>query len=541
MVVAVVPHQEADVDNEFKFTHIYMKKYFSFIIPLILSSSAFAQTQSAYDFLAASASDISGTARFMGVGGAMGALGGDASTIFYNPAGIGIYRSSEFTVSANINWNNTSMINSNSRYDGYKDRTDIDLQHVAYVGTWVFEENKNLLNFNLGIAYNQNKKFRREGTYKGTQPHSYTQWIAAMTDGINVEELSSDYTWNNMPEYIPWGSVLAFNSHLIGSEIRSNDHYSSLYDMAERNPVSQNLKFEEFGSGNDFALSFAGNFNNLIYWGMTFECDYTNYGKSITLQESFTDGSVYSLHNRYNLKAVGFTYKLGLILKPVSWLRIGAAFHTPTAYSIKDSYYSTCAYDVYDVNWKRQYGTNDTPKVIGDTKFTGPLKAIGSLGFVIGKFGFIGIDYQYENTAGINDIEKQVKDRYAGYLKDRHIIRAGIEVKPIEELSLRLGAGYSTPRTSNEMNREYYFNDMRIDTDYYNEKQSYNVNAGIGYRIGRHAIDLAYVWQVNTADYYPYSPSFTKYDGSLFQLQNYKPIGLRSVLNQIVLTYGVRF
>ena len=91
------------------------------------------------------------------------------------------------------------------------------------------------------------------------------------------------------------------------------------------------------------------------------------------------------------------------------------------------------------------------------------------------------------------------------------------------------------------MSRGYYYNDVRTDVDYYNEKDSYNITAGIGYRFGRHAIDLAYVYQVNTADYYPYAPSYTKYDGDVFQLNNFEPIGLRSVLNQIVLTYGIRF
>ena len=158
-----------------------------------------------------------------------------------------------------------------------------------------------------------------------------------------------------------------------------------------------------------------------------------------------------------------------------------------------------------------------------------------------GKYGFIGVDYQYENSAAINDRNNQIKDLYSGDLKDRHIIRAGLEVKPVADLSLRLGGGYATPTVSENMSRGYYYNDMRADTDYYNEKESYNVTAGLGYRFGRHSIDLAYVWQVSTADYYPYSPSYTKYDGSQFQLDNFEPIELRSVRNQLILTYNVRF
>ena len=51
--------------------------------------------QSAYDAMNIASNDLNGTARFVGMGGAMGALGGDISTIGTNPAGIGIYRSND--------------------------------------------------------------------------------------------------------------------------------------------------------------------------------------------------------------------------------------------------------------------------------------------------------------------------------------------------------------------------------------------------------------------------------------------------------------
>jgi hypothetical protein len=522
-----------------------MKKRFLFILTLALAQlSAFAQTQTAYDVLTASSNELNGTARFMAVGGAMGALGGDASTMFYNPAGIGIYKSSEFTVSANVNWDNTSMLNSNSTTNKYYTKTRLDLQHIAFVGTWNFEESS-LLNLNIGVAYNQSKKFAREANYHGYQPHSYTQWVAAMTDNISVGDLTQEFQHSN-PAYkdpsIPWTSVLAFDSYLTDTKFNLiDDIYKSLYDWSNTKYTRQDIFFKEAGSANDFALSLSGNIRNLIYWGMTFECDYADYLKETTLRETFEDGSVYSLHNRYGFESVGFTYKIGLIVKPTSWLRIGAAFHTPTVAVLKDFSSSYCDYHVYDKGGVSQWGNNETPSSVGEAHITGPLRAIGSLGFVLGKFGFIGVDYEYENSAAINGNEDQITDLYTGSLKDRHTVRAGIEIKPIGDLSLRIGGGYSTPRMDVNMDRGYYYNDMRTDVDYYNETASYNVTAGIGYRIGRHAIDLAYVWQVNTADYYPYSPSYTKYNGSQFYLEDFEPIGMRSVRNQLVLTYGIRF
>ena len=59
------------------------------ILPLTLSA------QSPVDAYNLSQTELRGTARFMSMGGAFTALGGDLSTLNQNPAGIGIYRSSE--------------------------------------------------------------------------------------------------------------------------------------------------------------------------------------------------------------------------------------------------------------------------------------------------------------------------------------------------------------------------------------------------------------------------------------------------------------
>ena len=66
---------------------------------LVLLWTAGANAQTAYDAAKLVSKDLNGTARFVGMGGAMGALGGDISTMGTNPAGIGIYRSNDVMVS----------------------------------------------------------------------------------------------------------------------------------------------------------------------------------------------------------------------------------------------------------------------------------------------------------------------------------------------------------------------------------------------------------------------------------------------------------
>ena len=46
--------------------------------------------------------DLNGTARYVGMGGALEALGADISTISTNPAGVGLFRSGQVTVSGGL-------------------------------------------------------------------------------------------------------------------------------------------------------------------------------------------------------------------------------------------------------------------------------------------------------------------------------------------------------------------------------------------------------------------------------------------------------
>ena len=58
--------------------------------------------QSAVDEYSLSQTETRGTARFMAMGGAFTALGGDLSTLTQNPAGIGVYRRSEIGATLDI-------------------------------------------------------------------------------------------------------------------------------------------------------------------------------------------------------------------------------------------------------------------------------------------------------------------------------------------------------------------------------------------------------------------------------------------------------
>ena len=70
-------------------------KLFSLAALSFMTLSAYAQET--YENTNLIDNDLNGTARYVGMGGAMDALGADISTIGTNPAGIGLFRKSQVT------------------------------------------------------------------------------------------------------------------------------------------------------------------------------------------------------------------------------------------------------------------------------------------------------------------------------------------------------------------------------------------------------------------------------------------------------------
>ena len=87
-----------------------MKRYFIAALALMLSLGLGAQNM--YDAYRFSATDYLGTARVLGLGGAVTAVGSDLGSISYNPAASAVARYSQFSISPALSSSlvNTSFI-----------------------------------------------------------------------------------------------------------------------------------------------------------------------------------------------------------------------------------------------------------------------------------------------------------------------------------------------------------------------------------------------------------------------------------------------
>ena len=103
-----------------------MKRIYLFAAVAMMAVTAQAQapaaTGDAYMAGQLATEDLNGTARYVGMGGAMDALGADISTIATNPAGIGLFRKSQVSGSFGLN----SQVDGKTFADGSKTNASFD-------------------------------------------------------------------------------------------------------------------------------------------------------------------------------------------------------------------------------------------------------------------------------------------------------------------------------------------------------------------------------------------------------------------------------
>ncbi len=369
-----------------------MKKTLTFIIAAVFSVAVFAQNE--IDALRYSQINYGGTARFSAMSGAYGAIGADFSSLSQNPAGIGLYRKSEITFTPMIfNGNTESRFQGNNNTDS---RNTFYVGNIGYVMAIELPENNEMKMKQIQFGFGLN----RMATFSNR----------AFIDGQNNENslvtkyLKDSIGYGSNPEnlyYAPYnfGAALAYDTKLIYQDTdnfwRSDLPFGGLH---------QTKNIETRGGTTETVLSAGSNFADKLFIGMTFAFPRINYqedsyyfekdNNSLSPFLKSFDRTEY-LHTTGN----GFNFKIGFIYKPIDFVRIGGAFHTPTYYTNLHDAYSAKMTAIYD---QPPLSTStatvfDANSPNGDYEYdiTTPLRAMGSLAFVLGQFGLISADYEY--------------------------------------------------------------------------------------------------------------------------------------------------
>lgn len=380
-----------------------------------------------------------GTARSVAVGGAMSAIGADISSLSYNPAGIGVYKSTIFVLTPSIEINKSNAVFGQSSSQQLNSK--VNLANVGAVFSLNSKKYGVVENFNFGFAMNTLNSFNQKNRLVQKTNNSITnQWVYEATsvngdqdNGVSYDEFSFE-------------TIGAYNTWLVNF-----DQADSTYTSPIVNSILQNSITEKKGSKKDFAFSFGTNLLNKFYIGASLSIPYINYSTTTSFSEedvNNTNGGFqkFNMLQTYDNSGLGVNLKVGAIYKPIHFLRVSAAIQTPTRYSMEETYTTDFVTDFDSISY-------DFASDLGNFSYTliTPWRANAGLALVSKKYGFISFDYELVDYASTSfdlddeyiDLESSLKDNIKDKYQIAHNFKVGIESK-IKKFRLRGGYALQT-------------------------------------------------------------------------------------------------
>ena len=499
----------------------------AFAVPVLLSA------QSAVDLYNLSQSDIRGTARFMSMGGAFTALGGDLSTLTQNPAGIGVYRRSEIGATLDISPRSISAQSPTSKMS--TSSTPVSCNNFGYIGTANLSGAMTSLSW--GASYNRAASFNRKFKgYNGDINTSLTNYVATYSTamGYDPSEMDLSNTGRYNPFYdsnIDWLSILSYNAYMINP---AGGRYNGLWQPG----TSGNSYSEVHESGyvDEYSIDFGGNFNNTFMWGVGFGITDLQYHRTAYYDEQLDDAYIskgdngmttgtadFAMTNYRNISGTGFNLKVGLIFRPINEFRIGLAFHTPTWYTLTNTGYGEVDY-AYSYsngvsgnhNSSTVYDGNEyTDNAFYNFRLNTPWKIMAGAAFVLGSTAIVSADYEYQaynkmRTSYQGQFGDYISDDYVNadveeYYKGANILRVGVEFRVTSSFSVRAGYNYTSSTASNYMKDGGEVLTSGTDPSFTINGATNAVSFGLGYRYKAFYIDAAYVYRNKKSTYKPYT------------------------------------
>ncbi len=476
-----------------------------------------------------------GTARSAAMGGAFTSLGADLSSLNINPAGLGMYQSNDFGVTASIQNNKTSIMAIGAPvYSGKCSQTPFKLNNFGFAFN-VWEGSGALTNINMGITYNSKASFNSTASYEvRNQPFSiadvFMEQLIDMSDldGISQNMMNSSSEPFNNPEIMmsEWGSVLAYQTEVVYGE--SDGSYSLHRSLSQDAKTNGLLKTQTRGSSGDFDISVGGNIKSILYFGASIGISQIDYSESNLYEEAYTNNTVeypiqFMMYDQYvKTKGAGINGKFGLTVRPVGGLRIGVAFHTPTYVSLTKQYGAAMRARFTEID-----GYNDVTKESATNSYsytyTTPARLMTGLSYTFGNWAVISADYEcaWYNSMRLKEVSDYVATSYKAQIKEHykaaHNFRVGLEIKPTSFLALRGGFGYQGNALRDGVNssNKAISGELAMFNRYDNPVvyKTLSGGAGIGLRFKSLYLDFAYTF--NRLFYSPFMWYYFQRDNEL--------------------------
>ena len=483
-----------------------------FLLSFLLVSAG-VSAQDIYQLGDFSATDLNGTARYVGLGGAMNSLGADLSTMSTNPAGTALYRHSDIAVTASI----ASQLDAD-KFHG-KNPTHVNFDQIGFV--YALNLNGNTTKFlNFGFNYHKSKDFN-------------TLVNTSRSDLGNFGNASATWQYADLANF--WG-VTGTNANPVPSAQMAyedwliNDDGTGNYDAY--GATANAFRKAQWGSLQEYDINLGLNLSNQFYLGFTVGMhnvdfnSYMEYDEALITSANVAAGNMYLTDHR-DVSGTGVDFKAGMIIRPIkdNPFRFGFSFSTPTYYNLKMRSTTYLDVDYADASQTDPHQWTDV-----DYKYNlyTPWKFNFSLGSTF--FNCLAVDAEYEyadfSKAKIsydrggwlddwgdyyddNEDDEALKNEADRHMKGVSTIKLGLEYMVDPHVALRVGYNYVSSPYNKSAYRNQFINSASLDytttTDYMNLSEINRFTCGIGLTFGKFYADAAYMYQNQHGDFYAFN------------------------------------
>ena len=516
--------------------------------------------QETYDNANIATEDLNGTARYVGMGGAMEALGADISTMSTNPAGIGLMRHATAGFSA-------SVINQQDAENfDFAKKTKLSFDQLGFVYAHPTGRGSYL---NFGFNYRKSRNFsnilRAASKMNGASLNKLS--YAKGYEGVFEPDMSNDNevigyegSSDNASYAFTQLDYLLYNA-ILHEEDQEGDLY--FYNDASDFALDRGTK----GYIGEYDFNISGNIHDRVFLGLTIGVKDVNYRHYGLYTETLVDGmgasvGPVSIGDDRRIDGQGFDIKAGIIFRPVetSPFRIGLYVNTPTWYDLTTENYTT-------LDNRSQVGLYDSGKSeeVYDFKMYTPWKFGVSLGHTIGSSLALGATYEFADYSSVDsrvitgssydwyydsyvddsDHDVAMNDHTSRTLKGVSTLKLGAEYRPDNDIYVRFGYNYVSPMYKMEGYKDgtlispgsYYAS----TADFTNWKATNRFTCGLGYNVGKLSLDLAYQYSVQNGEFSPFM-SYTAPGGATDITDNIAPcVEVSNKRHQLLLSMTYHF
>jgi len=312
-------------------------RYISIIlVSLLFSVNLIAQTIE--EAIRLSNTNVGATARVLGVGGAFTSLGADFSSNYLNPAGIGMYRSSEYNISPGF-----QIFNANSTYRGNAEKIGKNNFNIGQFGMVINRDRggkSKIKTINYGIGVNRTNNYNQTQYYEAfNNEHSIADFFIEDANGNTVSDINaSQGSYANLALSTGIIRPTGVSPTLYNSTLNFTEDTSGVdLGLLQSETITSERAFDSFN------LSFGANYNDKLYFGASVGLPNYRFSKQYDYYENDTEGNVpqlteINLYIAETTDAAGVNLSFGGIYRATDNIRVGLSFQSPTVLSFESNF-----------------------------------------------------------------------------------------------------------------------------------------------------------------------------------------------------------